>query len=397
MEQEEAPQQEAPVPQAPAVNPEDLIDKLKFLQYESGFCAHYGFPALHYTTFVQASSNPNEQFYTWTCLVSWLLGLCGIRFEAPDQFSDPNATASGVLEALRRGRFPADFPPNKIKSGFGDICCVVLNNIVDKALESTGFQIQKVVHDAVDEDEAVDDDGDDGADMGDEANAAEQEDGMFVENVGAGGDKPVTLQMVQSDIDPEQWKLEAERVAPLLKVRTEADAKEWRSRMDTTRDMQQNIIAAMPDTRDKLSRIGANVSKAIELIRTREKYINSQHESLVAEYRRVRQNMEEVQRRHQDGSEQASEKSNDLKKISEELENIKAEMEGRSTGMGDSAPLVKLKDAMKKLQREMREMELRLGVVTGQVLATTVERSTKGGDVDESTNSVDDDDDLIDY
>ena len=46
--------------------------------------------------FTQQSSNPNEQFYYFTSLFTWLLKLMNINFERPGQFDDPNAVSTNI-------------------------------------------------------------------------------------------------------------------------------------------------------------------------------------------------------------------------------------------------------------------------------------------------------------
>jgi len=75
-----------------------------------------------------------------------------------------------------------------------------------------------------------------------------------------------------------------------------------------------------------------------------------------------------VSRRHQESSDAVAERTNELARISDELESIKGEMDERGKNMEETGPLVRLKDSMKKLRREIREMELRIGTVAHSLL-----------------------------
>jgi len=46
--------------------------------------------------FTQQSANPNEQFYYFTSLFTWLLQLMNVKFERPGQFDDPNAVSTNI-------------------------------------------------------------------------------------------------------------------------------------------------------------------------------------------------------------------------------------------------------------------------------------------------------------
>ncbi len=41
-------------------------------------------------------ANPNEQFYIFVLLFSWLLSKSDVPFETPGQFDDPNATYANI-------------------------------------------------------------------------------------------------------------------------------------------------------------------------------------------------------------------------------------------------------------------------------------------------------------
>ena len=46
-------------------------------------------------------TNPGEQFYYFTSIAAWLLQMCGKHFEMPQEYDDPNATISSILDETR--------------------------------------------------------------------------------------------------------------------------------------------------------------------------------------------------------------------------------------------------------------------------------------------------------
>jgi len=54
----------------------------------------------------------------------------------------------------------------------------------------------------------------------------------------------------------------------------------------------------------------------------------------------------------------------ELKNVGEELELTKTDMEERSSTVTDTAPIVKMKEAFKKLRSDTRQLEVRIGVVS---------------------------------
>merc|ERR1712203_158098 len=56
--------------------------------------------------------------------------------------------------------------------------------------------------------------------------------------------------------------------------------------------------------------------------------------------------------------------SNELKIVVEELEEVKGKMDERSNTVTDTAPIMKMKDAFKRLRTDTRQLEVRIGVVS---------------------------------
>jgi len=54
----------------------------------------------------------------------------------------------------------------------------------------------------------------------------------------------------------------------------------------------------------------------------------------------------------------------ELKSVADELDVVKTDMEERSSTVTDTAPIVKMKDAFKKLRADTRQLEVRIGVVS---------------------------------
>ncbi|KAL1117953.1 hypothetical protein AAG570_004264 [Ranatra chinensis] len=78
---------------------EDLLDKLKLLDYEEEFIKGLKMRPLNRHYFA-INSNPGEQFFMFTSLVGWLLRSLGREFKEPQEDDDPNTTVVDILQAL---------------------------------------------------------------------------------------------------------------------------------------------------------------------------------------------------------------------------------------------------------------------------------------------------------
>jgi estrogen-related receptor beta like 1 len=317
MDGDEAMDGSQPMADLPTVNAEDVIEKLKLLEYDSKFCAQNGFPPLHKVSLIAPASNPNEHFYIFSCLVSWLFSFLRVNFPKPDQYADdPNATSAGIIDALKRAKLPADFPPTKVRSGHGDAACAVLNNLADAALREIGFTFHCPQYEVFNEEDAIQDAGDDFADISAVPVADVEEEYFTAPKSSAVSVAPPLV----ATVDPEHWRREVDRIAPLLKVHNDGDNREWRARSESTRDLHAAIGSTLPVTEERLQKMGSNVAKAMEKIKSREHTINSQHEQLVSEYRNLRSSLQDVHRRFTDAKEAETSRVNDMKRITDELD-----------------------------------------------------------------------------
>ena len=84
-------------------------------------------------------TNPGEQFFMFSSLAAWLVRKTGKRFDPPQEFDDPNSTISNILEQVRKLGVTIDFPPSKLKQGYGEHAIFVLDRLSDEALRHTHF------------------------------------------------------------------------------------------------------------------------------------------------------------------------------------------------------------------------------------------------------------------
>eukprot|EP01136_Pigoraptor_vietnamica_P008648 Opistho-1_new@44235 len=175
--------------------------------------------------------------------------------------------------------------------------------------------------------------------------------------------------VLESDMDPETWRLEVERVTPLLKVHILTDNKDWRMHYDEMKGHQKQIGMALSETKAYLDNLHGEIGRTLEKIASREKYINGQLEHLIQQYRSAKDELAKITEHYKNSSGTVTERTNELARITEELEQVKAQMDERGSSMTDSSPLVKIKQALARLKKETIEMDVRVGVVEHTLLA----------------------------
>uniref|UniRef100_A0AAR2J261 Intraflagellar transport protein 57 homolog n=1 Tax=Pygocentrus nattereri TaxID=42514 RepID=A0AAR2J261_PYGNA len=342
---------------------EDLLDKLKLLDYEEQVLVKHNMKPLSRHYFVASpytANNPGEQFYMFSVIAAWLITLCGRPFETPQEHDDPNATVSNVLSQLRALGGLVDFPPSKLKSGSGEHVCYVLDRLAEEALKSRDFIWKKPLYpsEELEEESVMEDDA--------ELTLSKVEEMTSCHTSSMNWARPEMI--LESVTDSAEWNLEVERVLPQLKVTIRSDVKDWRIHVSQMHQHQDGIKTSLKEAKGYLDKLLEEISKTQEKVGSREKYINSQLEHLITDYRNAQSKLSEAKELYQQGSGGVTERTRTLAEISEELEKVKQEMEEKGSSMSDGAPVVKIRQSLTKLKQEIQQMDVRMGVVEHTLL-----------------------------
>ncbi|KAK3758581.1 hypothetical protein RRG08_041232 [Elysia crispata] len=375
----------------PFVLMEELLDKLRLLGYDKEFARKMNLKPIsrHYFAL---QTNPGEQFYMFTSLAAWLLRKAGRHFEQPQEYDDPNATISSILDEVRKYGHPIDFPPSKLKQGWGEHAIYVLDRLSDEALRSINFSWMRPQYpeEEMDEEHVVEDDSEltlneieksmaigssDVEDADDDEPMLDLE-GMKRLNQGKTFESSKPEEILESTTDAADWRLEVERVMPQLKVTIRTDNKDWRVHLEQMHQHHTGIESSLTESRVHLDKLQNEVSRTLEKIASREKYINSQLEGLLGAFRQAQDALAETKEKYRQASGGVTQRSRMLAEITEELEKVKQEMDERGSSMTDGAPLVRIKQAIQQLKKESTQMDVRSGVVEHILLQAKLKDKT---------------------
>eukprot|EP00760_Papus_ankaliazontas_P015208 PhM_4_TR16404/c0_g1_i1/m.59963/K04638/IFT57, HIPPI, ESRRBL1; intraflagellar transport protein 57 len=376
---------------------EDLIDRLKVLDYERSFCAGKNgnhFKPLTRTYFTVASDNPNAQFFYFTSIAAWLMSLCGHEIEAPGQFDDPTSSTTLIMVEMKRLDFVVNnIAPNRLRTGHGDAVLQVLLMLADKAMQCRAFQFRGVEYPAdaanvVEEEIEGDAEGPDvgggvvvgGAGAGgitdfiDDDGDTESEEEFFDPRMANRNAQDADKDMIEPTIPAEEWMVEVERLGPQLKFAPHEDGKDWRVHLETTTSLLQSVDKSLPTVLQILSRHTEDIQKAVEKIAKREHALAVQFQELVDKYRLQLKDYEVVQKECTRVNEGVTSASSALNKLTEDLDRVKQEITQREEKMSDTTPLISIKDAVSRMRAEIKEMSLRIGVLQHTVLHYTIQQ-----------------------
>lgn len=314
---------------------EEILERLKMLNYEREMPG--SFKPLTHTYFAVPSGIPAEQFHYFTSTCAWLMSLQGVSWKAPSQMDDPNSAVSALYSQLQQMNAPTNYPPQKLKTGYGEHPCAVLKFLLDQLTiefkRATYAEELEYEEAAVDEDAEVDVD-----ELADEVGAADVEEDEFFGGGGEGGGEPnkLTDSILDATVEPAAWQIELERVTPLLKMQILSDPKEWRNRLVNTKSHQQTVASLAPETYQMLDRLSEDMERTLQAVRKSESKLNSQCKDQVEEYASKQEKLQEVQDVYNAKSEAISELTNTLSQVSDELAGIKGRMDERGNSMTDT-------------------------------------------------------------
>ncbi|VDK64555.1 unnamed protein product [Onchocerca ochengi] len=360
---------------------DELSDKLKLLNYEEDYAnlaASYRTISREY--FVK-NTNIGEQFFIFITLSAWLIQKAiDPSFAFPEEFDDPNATISRILEALRSKNISITFPPNKLKTGAGEQCLYVLDKLADLALAAEQFSWIKA-DPVLENDEETEVEVDQAEitieqfDENEQIDIADDDDNEIVMDLKAmpsrinGGKNQQSLDgILHSDADVDSWKLEVERVAPHLKVTFEQDSKSWRMHLERMRSLQKAVAELLNTTEPRLKSIINELDKTMERIVNREKHFNNQLEPVLTKFCLAKERITEVKDKYREISGGISERTQKLQHVSDELEQIKQQIEEKSLRNSDGAPMLRLKQALQKMESEILTMNVQISVIEQSLL-----------------------------
>merc|ERR1712187_563879 len=123
-------------------------------------------------------------------------------------------------------------------------------------------------------------------------------------------------------------------------------------------------MGQFPGTKAQLDKLSRELSGNLDRIRSKESFINTQFEHRALDFREQKEELNRVQTQYTELNEVVMNLQIELKNVAEELEVVKNDMEERSSTVTDTAPIVKMKDAFKKLRSDTRQLEVRIGVVS---------------------------------
>lgn len=300
-----------------------------------------------------------------------------------------------VAELAVRGiQISAEATLAQLQQGYGEGVCLILNELINQELVGRDFHFENPAWgeapagDGVPPDE-VDEEVMDSESEGSEKNAESSSEEFgnelslgrietgFMERGQGSSAIPSSLEQVhESNVDPEAWKAEVERVRPHLKMSADllGPLGGWQGTLSQTRELCMRVdeIVQPGLLPDRIYGCCRQWRRDLDELRCHEDRLNARFSKRATETAQLR--AESATETEAIATLQASVTtlSGQLGTVTEELEKQKSEVAGQSEVALDTEKLPNLRKAIQSLRDESRQLELRIGCVqfelTGQQL-----------------------------
>eukprot|EP00916_Digyalum_oweni_P005398 GHVL01009432.1.p1 GENE.GHVL01009432.1~~GHVL01009432.1.p1 ORF type:complete len:315 (+),score=79.45 GHVL01009432.1:178-1122(+) len=265
---------------------EEVVQMLQLLDYEKQFCDKRFMPVTG--SYWAYPAGPSQLKY-FLALVEWLLKQLG-RSAIWSKYDDPNTACTNIVTSLQELRLGIDAHAAKLTKGYGDAVCNVLHKLTQHLLKTRQFKFLKPSYPNDNTSEAPTEALDDEDDICGLDDIVTADDEIEEDNMAAYGIIPQqtssfastdekdddTRALLNSQVDPQVWALELERVAPKLKIQTPSDSNEWRVHHEQSKKLQQSVQQSLPTISSNLKTLSQQIHSTLERIKTKEDFINTQ-------------------------------------------------------------------------------------------------------------------------
>lgn len=401
---------------APVPAMETILEKLRLLNYEERFLAPRNLAPFSPVQFAVAPPKGREAelFWHFSLLLQWLLSLCSVRMEC-DREDEPSVLVANACVSLKQVGIPAQFPPAKLRIGYGDVPCVVLNNLLNICLKATGFAF--AVPDAAC---PVGGDGKLGprgsGDERDSLGFAREEDdpgvltdeflwvgcgdgrGMDASLAGESGDsdgsgladaegyerghgealagnasrpaRRATLFPVENTTDPAAWAEEVAAVSSQLVLGGAGSSYALRAGEEASSACSMRLVAFTKSSKSVLrlseevagglEKLRAEIQETLARVRSREENLEKHLVASPEEICLLGNRLAELASQQETLESVISEKSSALSSLETQVETSKAELQATSSAANTEASPTSISHVMQDLRAEIRDLDARI-------------------------------------
>jgi NIMA (never in mitosis gene a)-related kinase len=290
----------------------------------------------------------------------------------------------------------AELTPTSLSLGYGERVCTFLMALTDKLMKTSNFKAATLLH--RDDTEDVDssrrmqpasDDEEDDIDIVEDSEKFRDDNSNYYEKSYRDGDDftSVIQSVLHAQVDPVLWREEAERVAVLL---TQAKTKSiiddsYINHLQSMKNYVNTSENTSDDVTSSLRAIQKEVVDTIASVKRNEAVLNSKYSDLCREYAEHQHLVVSNNSLINTRNENVSKFTNFMSELDAKYDEIRDQLDSKVGGDNSgTSQLTKVKDALKTLKDDIKEMDLTTGIICNRLFelkknkAKTTRKKPKG-------------------
>jgi estrogen-related receptor beta like 1 len=359
---------------------ENIQEKLKILRFEKNYVKGMKERQVGRDQFSIPATNLALQYNHYVGLFRWLVSVIeeGSDFDL-DEFDDPNIIAQKLMMKLRDLGFEIDFPIAKLKQSYGSITCSIVDFLADKALQRSDYILQDPIYKSKSSEEnenGVSEVGTELIEMNCDSSEDEESSVGIIPCDDALSSEEEKSDVMKSLVDPVAWSVELKKVAPSLNVQFKCN-EDWREHVKRIRLETQNMLRELNASNDALDKLNKDSSSIMQKIFLKEGIINDRFREVIDQFMVVRQQVNSLEISRNESKSSIEKLAIDLEKTTSDLKEVKSRVDEKGTSMTDTSPLVQIKTTLQQIKSEIREYDIKIGVLENTLLQKRLMSATR--------------------
>ena len=278
-----------------------------------------------------------------------------------------------------------EIPPNQLRQGFGTPICVVLLSLVNKVIQKNNFAFKKPrleekktssKEEGLEIEDEMPDLINNEIDYGDEAN--EKNENKTTSN-------PQTTEkglddgsgILFSNISPEEWQRELEKVSSRLKFDygkiNMNGTSEWREHIQQIKEGGEKFTTAIPDSRAVLENLSSEIDKSLDKIMKKEEQLSKNHENIISDYKERHTDRNEQLNEYQQLNEEVEEMRREVEDVNDKIAQANEKYDNLSKKISDTSKVGNTKQAILNLQNENISLDMKINILNHSILKYTLD------------------------
>ena len=279
-----------------------------------------------------------------------------------------------------------EIPPNQLRSGFGTPVCIVLISLVNKVIQKNNFNFKKPKLEekkSVSKEEGleIEDEMPDlinnEIDYGDDANENKENKSPNAQSSSNEQTSDDGSGILFSNINPEEWQRELEKVSSKLKFDYSKinmnGTSEWREHIQQIKEGGDKFTTAIPDSRAVLENLSSEIDKSLDKIMKKEEQLSKNHENIISDYKERHKDRNEQLNEYQQLNEEVEEMRREVEEVNDKIAQANEKYDNLSKKISDTSKVGNTKQAILNLQNENISLDMKINILNHSILKYTLD------------------------